>query len=59
MSNTETKPDYQGLSAVFINTTLTPSPKDSHTDMLMDVVRDIMRGAGVWVCSIHWRISGI
>lgn len=51
MSNTETKPDYQGLSAVFINTTLTPSPKDSHTDMLMDVVRDIMRGAGVSVSS--------
>lgn len=41
------KPDYSGLSAVFINTSLTPSPKDSHTETLMDVVRGIMESAGV------------
>jgi len=41
------------LSAVFINTTLTPSPKESHTDTLMDVVRSIMSGAGVSVRSFR------
>ncbi len=40
-------PNYSGLKTVFINCTLTPSPKSSHTDTLMDVVRDIMKSAGV------------
>ncbi len=53
MSESSTKPDYSGLSAVFLNCTLTPSPKESHTDTLMDVVRDIMTGAGVAVQSFR------
>jgi len=53
MTETQQKPDYTGLKAVFINTTLTPSPKESHTDTLMDVVREIMRGAGVSVQSFR------
>ncbi|MGB7409113.1 MAG: flavodoxin family protein [Pontixanthobacter sp.] len=51
MANILHRPDYSGLKAVFINTTLTPSPKGSHTDTLMDLVRDIMRTAGVAVQS--------
>ncbi len=51
MTDTPQKPDYSGLSAVFINCTLTPSPGASHTDTLMDVVREIMGGAGVSVTS--------
>lgn len=47
------KPDYTGLNAVFINTTLSPSPTDSHTETLMDVARDIMRDAGVSVTSFR------
>lgn len=42
-------PDYNGLKAVFINCTLTPSPSFSHTECLMAVVRDIMEDAGVTV----------
>lgn len=53
MTDTPTKPDYSGLSAVFINCTLTPSPKNSHTDTLLDVVRGIMSGAGVTVRSFR------
>jgi hypothetical protein len=34
-------PDYNGLKAVFINCTLTPSPSFSHTECLMTVVRDV------------------
>ena len=43
------KPDYSGLKAVFINCTLTPSPRPSHTDTLMDVVQEIMADVGVSV----------
>jgi len=53
MNGLQVKPDYAGLSAVFINTTLKPSPKLSHTDTLMDVVREIMIGAGVAVQSFR------
>lgn len=42
-------PDYSGLNAVFINCTLKPSPSFSHTECLMDVVREIMEDAGVAV----------
>ncbi|MEH6702199.1 hypothetical protein [Parasphingorhabdus sp.] len=34
-------PDYNGLKAVFINRTLTPSPSFSHTECLMTVARDV------------------
>ena len=53
MPGSTKKPDYSGLSAVFLNCTLTPSPKESHTDTLMDVVREIMTGAGVSVQSFR------
>ncbi len=53
MNGLPIRPDYAGLSAVFINTTLTPSPQPSHTDTLMDVVREIMIGAGVAVQSFR------
>ncbi len=53
MTQTPTKPDYSGLSAIFLNCTLTPSPAESHTDTLMDVVRDIMAGAGVDIKSFR------
>lgn len=53
MSESTIKPNYAGLSAVFLNCTLTPSPQPSHTDTLMDVVREIMTGAGVAVKSFR------
>ncbi|MDZ4348321.1 MAG: NAD(P)H-dependent oxidoreductase [Xanthomonadaceae bacterium] len=40
---------YDDLSAVFINCTLTPSPKLSHTETLMQVSEAIMRTHGVRV----------
>lgn len=46
-------PDYSELSAVYINCTLKRSPNSSHTDILMDVVRDIMTGAGVSVTNFR------
>jgi multimeric flavodoxin WrbA len=42
----EKAPDYSDLSAVFINCTLTPSPKTSHTETLMNVVSKVMESAG-------------
>ena len=53
MADTAEKPDCSDLTAVFINCTLTPSPEDSHTDTLMDVVREIMSGAGVSIKSFR------
>jgi len=45
---------YDDLTAVFVNTTLKPSPQSSHTDTLMDVVRHIYRENGVGVDSIRF-----
>jgi len=59
MTESYEKPDYSSLSAVFINTTLKPSPKESHTDTLMNVVRDIMHGAGVSIKSFRSVDHGI
>ena len=42
----EKAPDYSDLSAVFINCTLTPTPKTSHTETLMNVVSKVMESAG-------------
>ena len=53
MTEIPEKPDYTGLSAVFVNCSLTPSPKGSHTEKLMAIVRDIMTGAGVRVQSFR------
>ncbi len=44
---------YSDLRALFINTTLTPSPGLSHTDTLMDVSRGIMRANGVAIDSLR------
>ncbi len=44
--NTEQK-DFDGLSALFINCTLTKSPALSHTQLLIDVSAKIMKKQGV------------
>jgi len=41
--------DFSGLTALFINTTLTRSPGSSHTQVLVDVSASIMRKHGVTV----------
>ena len=41
--------DFSGLSALFINTTLTRSPEVSHTQLLIDVSANIMAKQGVSV----------
>ena len=53
MTHPDTRPDYSGLKAVFINCTLSPSPRESHTDTLMDVVCAIMEKAGVGISSVR------
>ena len=40
---------FDGLRAMFVNCTLTRSPQPSHTELLIDVSRGIMEGAGVQV----------
>lgn len=39
--------DYSDLSALFLNCSLTPSPGDSHTQLLMDVATRVMEAQGV------------
>lgn len=46
-------PRYDELTAVLVNTSLTPDPARSHTGLLLGVVADIMRGAGVDVETVH------
>ncbi len=43
----DTKVKYNDLSAVFINCTLTKSPAESHTGLLVDVSENIMKKQGV------------
>jgi multimeric flavodoxin WrbA len=43
------QPDFTGLTALFINTTLTRSPAPSHTQLLVDASAAIMRKQGVTV----------
>jgi len=45
----DTAPDFSGLSALFINTTLTRSPGMSHTQLLIDASAAIMTKHGVQV----------
>ena len=45
--------DFSGLKALYINTTLKPSPQTSHTHGLMDVSAEIMRRQGVHVDEIR------
>ncbi|WP_344804683.1 flavodoxin family protein [Allohahella marinimesophila] len=44
---------YSDLSAVFINTTLKPSPQTSHTETLMQASQALMEAQGVKVTSIR------
>jgi multimeric flavodoxin WrbA len=54
MTETATPPArYADLRALFINTTLKRSPAESHTDVLMDVSRAIMRAQGVSVDEVR------
>jgi multimeric flavodoxin WrbA len=46
---TDTDPDFANLKALFINTTLTRSPGNSHTQLLVDVSASIMAKQGVAV----------
>lgn len=39
--------DYSDLSALFLNCTLNPTPKHSHTEQLMQVAQSIMKSNGV------------
>lgn len=41
--------DFSGLSALTINCTLSSSPKESHTDLLLDMAETILRRNGVAV----------
>ncbi len=43
----DTKVNYSDLKAVFINCTLTKSPAESHTGLLVDVSENIMKKQGV------------
>lgn len=47
------KPDFSGLSALYINCTLKKSPRQSHTQGLMDLSIDIMKQEGVSVTNIR------
>lgn len=44
---------YTDLRALFINTTLKPSPEPSHTELLMEASQSIMRAQGVTVSSLR------
>ncbi len=46
---TDAEPDFSGLTALFINTTLTRSPGQSHTQRLIDISASIMSKNGVAV----------
>ena len=45
---------YDDLHALVVNCTLKPSPQDSHTDTLLDVVREVWRAQGVAVESVRF-----
>lgn len=47
------KPDFSNLSVVYVNCTLTKSPKTSHTKTLMDVSRGIMKKESVAIDEIR------
>jgi multimeric flavodoxin WrbA len=46
MADTKTY-DFTGLKALFFNGTLTPSPAESHTDLIIKISTDIMQKHGV------------
>ncbi|MDG4649111.1 NAD(P)H-dependent oxidoreductase [Roseibacterium sp. SDUM158017] len=45
--------DFRGLKAVYVNTSLKKSAKDSHTQLLLDASARIMEGQGVAVERLH------
>lgn len=47
MVKEDNKYDFSGLSAIFFNCTLTKSPGKSHTELLINVSKDIMAKHGV------------
>lgn len=47
------KPDFSNLSALFVNCTLKKSPRQSHTQGLMDVSMEIMKKEGVSVDTVR------
>lgn len=49
----ENTADYNGLKAVFINTTLKKKPSESHTKLLLNVSAEIMEKNGVGVEHVH------
>jgi multimeric flavodoxin WrbA len=46
-------PDFSTLKAVYVNCTLKKSPETSHTDLLMEVSKQIMTKEGVTIDSIR------
>lgn len=61
--NTDEHMNYSNLRAVFVNCTLTKSPGQSHTQLLIDACANIMQAQGVTVESIrtvdHAIASGV
>lgn len=62
-TTTMNKPDFSSLKALYINCTLKKSPAESHTDLLMEVSKKIMRKEGVRVETLrlidHEVASGV
>jgi multimeric flavodoxin WrbA len=48
------KPDFSNLNAIYINCTLEKSPRESHTDKLIEVSKGIMEREGVDVEKIRF-----
>ncbi|MEM7491520.1 MAG: flavodoxin family protein, partial [Pseudomonadota bacterium] len=48
-------PDYTGLNALFVNTSLKRHATDSHTDILLGQSAELMSRAGVAVDRLHMR----
>ena len=48
------KPDFTELKAMYVNCTLKKSPRQSHTDGLMEVSKKIMKAEGVSVKQIRF-----
>jgi multimeric flavodoxin WrbA len=44
---------FEGLRAIIFNTSLKPNPDDSHTQLLLNVVGDIMERNGIEVDHVH------
>jgi multimeric flavodoxin WrbA len=49
MADSEKQWNFSGLKAIFFNGTLTKSPEQSHTDLLIDISRSILEKHGVEV----------